>query len=115
MAQSLAVGTGDGDSGADEIHALVLNIVSALVDNPEEVSVEALKSEFATRFLVDTAPEDRGKVIGKQGRMAQSIRILLGAISVKMGHQFTLQLVEPEGAGKVPGESRRGGPIGGLR
>jgi hypothetical protein len=32
-----------------------------------------------------------------------------------MGHQFTLQLVEPEGAGKVPGESRRGGPIGGLR
>jgi predicted RNA-binding protein YlqC (UPF0109 family) len=115
MAQSLAEGIGDRDSRADEIHALVLNIVCALVDNPEGVSVEALKSEFATRFVVQTAPEDRGKVIGKQGRMAQSIRILLGAISVKMGHQFTLQLVEPEGPGKVPGESRRGGPLGRLR
>ena len=115
MTHLLAEDIGAGNSGPDVIHALVLNIVRALVDNPDEVGVEALKSEFATRFVVQTAPEDRGKVIGKQGRMAQSIRILLGAISGKMGHQFTLQLVEPEGPGKAPGESRRGGPIGGLR
>jgi hypothetical protein len=77
----------------------VTSIVRALVDIPDEVSIEAIESEAATRFLVRTAPTDRGKVIGKQGRTALAIRTLLGAVSVKLGHRYTLQIVEEEGPG----------------
>jgi uncharacterized protein len=105
MAQTPLTGSSSPDSsGRDDMLELVTSIVRALVDSSDEVSVEAVESETATRFLVRTARADRGKVIGKQGRTAVAIRTLLGAVSVKLDHRYTLQIVEDEDPGAVGNE-----------
>lgn len=105
MVQSPLTGNSRPDpSGRDDMRELVTSIVRALVDVSDQVRVEAVESEAATRFLVRTAPADRGKVIGKQGRTAVAIRTLLGAVSMKLNHRYTLQIVEDEGPGAVGNE-----------
>jgi predicted RNA-binding protein YlqC (UPF0109 family) len=73
---------------------LVENIAKALVDVPEEVSVREVAGEQATLLELRVAPGDLGKVIGKQGRTARSIRTLLGAAGMKMNRRFTLDILE---------------------
>jgi len=73
---------------------LTTQIARALVDIPEEVRLEAVESPDATAFRLHVAPSDTGKVIGKQGRIVRSIRILLGAVSVKHHHRYTLDVIE---------------------
>ncbi len=60
---------------------LVLFISRSLVDHPEEVEVFEVESERGLILQVKVAPEDVGKVIGKQGRIAQAIRSLVKAAS----------------------------------
>lgn len=75
---------------------LVLEIVQALVDSPEEVSVEMIEEQNspATVIRLKVAHQDIGKVIGKQGRTARSLRTILGAASMKLHHRFALDIVE---------------------
>jgi predicted RNA-binding protein YlqC (UPF0109 family) len=73
---------------------LVEDIAKALVDTPEEVIVREVEGEQATLFELRVAPTDVGKVIGKQGRTARSIRTLLGAAGVKANRRFTLDILE---------------------
>jgi len=73
---------------------LVENIAKSLVDIPEEVSVREVAGEQATLLELRVAPSDLGKVIGKQGRTARSIRTLLGAAGMKMNRRFTLDILE---------------------
>jgi predicted RNA-binding protein YlqC (UPF0109 family) len=73
---------------------LVENIAKALVDIPEEVSVREVAGEQATLLELRVAPSDLGKVIGKQGRTARSIRTLLGAAGMKLNRRFTLDILE---------------------
>ncbi|HTF72043.1 MAG TPA: KH domain-containing protein [Edaphobacter sp.] len=73
---------------------LVTDIARALVDFPENVSVETFDEEEATVIRLHVAPSDIGKVIGKQGRTARSMRTILAAASMKMKHRFSLDIVE---------------------
>ena len=73
---------------------LVEMIAKALVDLPDEVSVRAIDGEQSTVLELKVAPSDLGKVIGKQGRTARSIRTLLGAAGMKLKRRFTLEILE---------------------
>ncbi len=73
---------------------LVTDIAKALVDTPEEVSVREVEGEQVTVLELRVAPSDLGKVIGKQGRTARSIRTLLGAAGMKLNRRFTLEILE---------------------
>jgi len=73
---------------------LVKEIAKALVDIPDEVVVREVEGEQVTVLELRVAPSDLGKVIGKQGRTARSIRTLLGAAGMKLNRRFTLEILE---------------------
>jgi uncharacterized protein len=73
---------------------LVESIAKALVDHPEHVQVKAIEGEQVTVLELRVHPEDLGKVIGKQGRTAKSIRTLLGAAGMKLKKRYTLEILE---------------------
>jgi predicted RNA-binding protein YlqC (UPF0109 family) len=73
---------------------LVESIAKALVDHPDEVKVNAVDGEQVTVLELRVHPEDLGKVIGRQGRTAKSIRTLLGAAGMKLKKRFTLEILE---------------------
>ena len=73
---------------------LIEDIAKALVDKPEEVSVHAIEGEQTTVLELKVAQSDLGKVIGKQGRTARSIRTILGAAGMKLRKRFTLEILE---------------------
>lgn len=81
------------EQGGD-MRALVEQIAKALVDEPDQVSVQAVDNDQATVLELRVAANDLGKVIGKQGRTARSIRTLLGAAGMKLHKRFTLEIVE---------------------
>ncbi len=73
---------------------LIERIACALVDNPEEVMVTAIQGNQATVLELKVAKEDLGKIIGKQGRTARSLRTILGAASAKERKRVVLEIVE---------------------
>ena len=73
---------------------LITDIAKALVDLPEEVAVREVKGEQVTVLELKVAPSDLGKVIGKQGRTARSMRTILGAAGMKLNRRFTLEILE---------------------
>ena len=73
---------------------LVEDIAKALVDIPDEVSVREVEGEQVTVLELRVAQSDLGKVIGKQGRTARSVRTLLGAAGMKLNRRFTLEILE---------------------
>jgi predicted RNA-binding protein YlqC (UPF0109 family) len=75
---------------------LVREIARALVDEPDAVEVETVSREENTVLRLKVAPQDVGKVIGKQGRTARSVRTILGAVSMKVHHRYTLDILEEE-------------------
>jgi predicted RNA-binding protein YlqC (UPF0109 family) len=73
---------------------LIEQIAKALVDNPDEVSVRAIEGEQTTVLELRVSQSDLGKVIGKQGRTARSIRTILSAAGMKLKKRFTLEILE---------------------
>ena len=73
---------------------LIESIARALVDNPEEVRVNAVEGEETTILELRVAQPDIGKVIGKQGRTAQAIRSILGAAGMKCRKRFVLEILD---------------------
>jgi len=73
---------------------LIEMIAKALVDNPEQVVVNAIDGEQSTVLELKVAQADLGKVIGKQGRTARSIRTILGAAGMKLRRRYTLEILE---------------------
>ena len=78
------------DSSMKEV---VETIAKALVDSPDEVSVTQVEGE-TTIIELRVAPQDLGKVIGKQGRTARAIRTLLRAAGMKLRKRFVLEILE---------------------
>ncbi|MEK9180780.1 MAG: KH domain-containing protein [Patescibacteria group bacterium] len=76
------------------IKGLVEEIAKALVDVPDQVSVREVLGEQVTVLELRVANSDTGKVIGRQGRTARSIRIILGAVGMKLNRRFTLEILE---------------------
>jgi uncharacterized protein len=79
---------------------LVREIAEALVDEPEAVQVESVARDENTVLKLRVAPQDVGKVIGKQGRTARSMRTILGAVSMKLHHRYTLDILEEDDEGE---------------
>jgi predicted RNA-binding protein YlqC (UPF0109 family) len=77
-----------------DVRTLVEQIAHALVDIPGEVKVTAVEDGDATVLELRVAATDLGKVIGKQGRTAKSIRTILGAASMKLKKRYTLEIIE---------------------
>jgi len=73
---------------------LVEFIAKALVDEPDKVQVTEIEGEKITVIELRVAPGDLGKVIGKQGRTARSIRTLLNATATKLRKRAVLEILE---------------------
>ena len=73
---------------------LVEYIAKSIASKPDEVNVTEEKSdEDVTLIKLEVAPEDKGKIIGRQGRVAQSIRLLLRVAAVKSGTRAMLEIL----------------------
>ena len=73
---------------------LMEHIAKALVDKPEEVAVTAVEGEQSVVLELRVAPSDLGKVIGRQGRTARSLRTILNAAGMKLHKRFSLEILE---------------------
>jgi predicted RNA-binding protein YlqC (UPF0109 family) len=73
---------------------LVTFIAQALVDNPDDVSVNEIEGEQTSVIELRVAKDDLGKIIGKHGRTAQSIRTILSAASAKHKKRAVLEIIE---------------------
>jgi predicted RNA-binding protein YlqC (UPF0109 family) len=76
------------------VKELVEMIAKSLVDNPENVQVSQLDGEQTSILELKVAQEDIGKIIGKQGRTAQAIRVILGAAGMKLKKRFILEIID---------------------
>jgi predicted RNA-binding protein YlqC (UPF0109 family) len=83
-------------NGMVAVDELVREIARALVDEPAAVDVESVDRDDNTVLKLRVAPTDVGKVIGKQGRTARSVRTILGAVSMKLHHRYTLDILEED-------------------
>jgi predicted RNA-binding protein YlqC (UPF0109 family) len=72
---------------------LVEYIAKSLASKPEEVKVTEVVEEDRVVFRLEVAEEDKGKIIGREGRVAQAIRVLLRVAAVKEGTRATLEIV----------------------
>jgi uncharacterized protein len=68
-------------------------IAKALVDKPDQVQVRVIEGEQVTVLELRVHPSDMGKVIGRAGHMAQSIRIILGAVGMKLRRRIVFEIV----------------------
>ena len=75
------------------IQELLVYLAKALVDDPEQVNVSLVEGERSIILELRVAPDDMGKVIGKQGRIAQAIRTLVKAASVKDGKRVMVEIL----------------------
>ncbi|MEW6546355.1 MAG: KH domain-containing protein [Bacillota bacterium] len=73
---------------------LVELLVRALVDNPEEVEVSEVEGERSVVLEVRVAPEDVGKVIGKQGRIVQALRTVVKAAAAREGKKAVVEILQ---------------------
>jgi hypothetical protein len=78
----------------DDLKALIELMAKALVDKPDDVSVRETDGERTTIIELRVAQEDLGKVIGKQGRTARSMRTILNAAGTKLGKRCVLEILE---------------------
>jgi uncharacterized protein len=73
---------------------LIRTIAVELVDHPDQVEVREIATENNSVIELRVAKEDIGKVIGKEGRTAQSMRTILAAVSTKLGKRAHLDIVD---------------------
>ena len=71
---------------------LVKYIVTNLVDNEEAVNIESSREGDEINIIVTVAPDDVGKVIGKNGRIAQSIRAIVKSVSAKEKIRYNVKI-----------------------
>lgn len=82
------------DEPMDELGELIDYIARALVDDPEDVTVDVVDGDRAVILELTVAPSDLGKVIGKDGRTARAMRTLLAATSARMRRRAVLEILE---------------------
>ena len=78
----------------EQLKELVTMLAKSLVDNPEQVEVTEVAGEQTAVLELKVAPEDLGKIIGKQGKTAKAIRIILSAAAAKMRKRAVLEILE---------------------
>jgi len=78
----------------EKLKDLIAYIAKSLVDSPEKVEVKEVSGEQTTVLELKVAPEDLGKIIGKQGKTAKAIRTILGASAAKLRKRAVLEILE---------------------
>ena len=73
---------------------LLETLAKALVDKPDEVEVSIVEGERSVILQLRVAPDDVGKVIGKQGRIAKALRTIIKASSVKEGKKAVVEIID---------------------
>ena len=73
---------------------LLTYIAQNLVEHPEQVSVNQIDSESETVLELHVAPDDMGKVIGRQGRIAKEIRALMRSVAQRQGKRISVEIVD---------------------
>lgn len=87
---------------------LLKDIVSSLVDHPEEVSLEEeTYEEGLTTLKLKVHQEDMGRVIGKEGKIIQALRTLMRVAAMKQGRRIRIELVEPQNASYEPEKPKK--------
>ena len=81
-------------SCGETIRDFVLRVVHCVVDHPDRVKISILESSTMVVVELSADRTDIGKIIGREGRMAQSLRILLTALATKLGKKAILQILE---------------------
>ncbi len=72
---------------------LVEFMAKSLVDNPDAVTVNEVNGEQSIILKLTVAPEDMGKIIGKQGRIAKAIRTVMKAVAVKQNKRVIVEII----------------------
>ena len=75
------------------MHNLIEYLVKALVDEPDQVSITEVPQEEATTYEVRVAPGDLGKVIGKQGRIANALRTVVKSVAMKDKKKVYVEII----------------------
>ena len=75
-----------------DLKSLVEYIAKTLVENPNAVSVQVLENPSAITIELHVAPDDMGRVIGKGGRIANSVRTLVRVAAMRQGKRATLEI-----------------------
>ena len=83
--------TAEGSSGM--LKDLLEYLAKALVDEPDEVHVQATETDTTVVLELSVAKEDVGKVIGKQGRIARAVRTIIKASAVRDGKRAIVEIV----------------------
>jgi predicted RNA-binding protein YlqC (UPF0109 family) len=86
----------DDEIGPDR--DFIEHVVKLIVENPDEVHVTRSVDEMGVLITLQVAKDDMGKIIGKNGQTAKSLRILLRVIGSKNNARVNLRIVEPEGS-----------------
>ena len=82
---------------AEQDQVFLEYVIKALVDNPDAVKVSRKVDEMGVLLTLDVDPKDMGKIIGKSGNTAKSIRTLLRIIGMKNSARVNMKINEPEG------------------
>lgn len=78
-----------------EVLAALQVVVNGLIDDPHKATFTVIEQKQGeTMFQVRVAPYDIGKLIGKQGRTARAVRTIIAGMGMKVGHRYTLDIVE---------------------
>ncbi|MFM9277350.1 KH domain-containing protein [Paenibacillus jiagnxiensis] len=72
---------------------LVILIAKALVDHPDDVTVKTVEKDRLVVYELSVHPDDVGKVIGKQGRIAKALRTVVTSAAVKMDKRVTVDII----------------------
>lgn len=107
-------GDGGGQAGVKkarwEMKDLIVHIVQAIVDHPEDVSVRLIIGDHTNIYQLKVAKSDMGKIIGKHGRTADAIRNLLYAASAKTKKRSVMEIVEDAAFGHPRGDMNASRP-----
>lgn len=79
-------------------------VIKSLVDHPEAVKVDRKTDDMGVLLTLDIHPDDMGKVIGRMGNTAKSVRTLLRVVGMKNNARVNLKINEPEGGKRAPKE-----------
>ncbi|MEK9159699.1 MAG: KH domain-containing protein [Patescibacteria group bacterium] len=82
----------------DSAREFIEFVVKAIVDHPEEVEVTQTVDDLGVLITLKVNKEDMGKIIGKAGQTAKSLRVLLRMMGAKLDSRYNLKIIEPEGA-----------------
>lgn len=80
-------------TNANDMKELLEYLAKALVDNPDQVNVSQVEGERSIILELRVAPDDMGKIIGKQGRIAQALRTLVKSAAVKDGKRVMIEII----------------------